>query len=536
MSDFLDGWKAFAGIAGVNAASFGGAAYVGTVDTDIKELERGINGELRHTLSGAVKQTDINFLKGDAAEYWHALTHNIDAAVKDSKARAEVARSHVLGSPDVKGNWKDGDYGLKYMKEAEASAQAQAEIYRNKYEKYAKSQLDKTGIKPSPEDYFKSEYEKYLKECEKNGKTPESIDKVFPGKDDLNNPLYSGQMRLIPKEQLKEAEKYLKQMIAKEANGGRPEQVKRYEDALKKLTDRIKSSDGAESIPLSEEEAKELAKLAKEGKFDPATWGLTTEELIKWEYIMEQAYKAGLSAAVISVVLEVAPVLISMISELIRDGEVDSDKFKKLGFASLKGGSLGFVRGTVASAITIACAAGKFGEALKGAKPTVIGAVVALTMNTLQNATLMAFGRISNREFANICIRDLTVTCCSLALGSAIQALLPELPVLGYMLGSFIGSVIGSFVYNVGYNCVISFCVDTGCTFFGLVKQDYTLPKEVLINMGLDVFEYEKFIPKRLTFKKFEPKRFTPQKFEPQKIGITFLRRGVIGVNCIGYM
>ena len=82
----------------------------------------------------------------------------------------------------------------------------------------------------------------------------------------------------------------------------------------------------------------------------------------------------------------------------------------------------------------------------------------------------------------------------------------------------------------------MSFCVDSGFTFFGLVEQDYTLPDDVLKEIGVDVFEYEKFEPKRFERNKFEPKRFEIKTITAKNIDIHFLRRGVIGVKCIGYL
>ena len=38
------------------------------------------------------------------------------------------------------------------------------------------------------------------------------------------------------------------------------------------------------------------------------------------------------------------------------------------------------------------------------------------------------------------------------------------------MIGSFVGSIIGSFTYNVGHKAIVSFCVDSGFTMFGLVE------------------------------------------------------------------
>ena len=71
---------------------------------------------------------------------------------------------------------------------------------------------------------------------------------------------------------------------------------------------------------------------------------------------------------------------------------------------------------------------------------------------------------------------------------------------------------------------------------FGLVKQDYTLPEDVLENIGLDVFRYEKFKPVQFRSNGFKPTAFGQKQFEPNTLGITVLRRGVIGVAQIGYV
>jgi len=423
-----------------------------------------------------------------------------------------------LGDPDL--TTTDGsEYGSKYYKTAEESAKQQAKTVWERYNEYVADCKRNSREPVSFEDYTK------------NLKNP-----------DKNAPLYESQYRLIPSDQLEKAKAWLERRIDEEF-GIRPDQVTRYKDALDKLTDRIKSSDGVESIPLSEAEAKEIAALLREGGFDPGDFGLTTEELIKWQNIMEQAYKAGLSAALISVVLEVAPELINIISGLIKDGKVDENDFKRLGFAALRGGSLGYVRGTVAAALTISCKAGKLGESLKSVDPSIIGAITALAMNAIQNAVLVSFGRMTKHEYANRCIQDLTVTSCAMAFGTAFQAafgsflqtLLPQLPVLGFMLGSFVGSAVGSFIYNTAYKCAISYCIESGCTFFGLVEQDYELPLDVLRELGAKVIEYKKVSLEPLEFARIEVKQLTPKPLKPHGIGITVLRRGVIGVNRIGY-
>ena len=61
------------------------------------------------------------------------------------------------------------------------------------------------------------------------------IDKI------LNDPIYAGQIRIIPRDQLEEAVSWLQKMINTESTR-RPEQVQRYREILALLTDRLKST------------------------------------------------------------------------------------------------------------------------------------------------------------------------------------------------------------------------------------------------------------------------------------------------------
>ena len=256
---------------------------------------------------------------------------------------------------------------------------------------------------------------------------------------------------------------------------------------------------------------------------------------------MSQAFKAGLSAALISVVMKVGPEICGVIYRLIKNREIDAEIFKSIGMAAVNSSTEGYIRGTIAAAVTISCKAGHLGAVLKSANPSIIGAVVAVTMNTVQNACLMSFGKMSKQEFADYCAQDLIVAGFSLGLGvtggaAAAALFTPAASIFGYMIGSFVGSVVGSFVYKGGYSCAISFCVESGSTFFGLVEQNYELPIDVLKSTGVKIFEYEKIEPKKFNPQKFEVKRFEYKKFEPININITFLRRGVIGVGAVGYI
>ena len=128
---------------------------------------------------------------------------------------------------------------------------------------------------------------------------------------------------------MEEAAKWLERKIATESSI-RPEQMKRYQDTLALLRDRISDNDGNESVPLTRQDAEKLATLAKEGKFDAEEFGLTAPELVNAEMILKESLKAGLSAAVISIVLKIGPEIFKTIDYLIKNGEIEEEQFKRI--------------------------------------------------------------------------------------------------------------------------------------------------------------------------------------------------------------
>jgi hypothetical protein len=474
--------------------------YVSTVQAEIDKLQRDLN-----SFTGNSQYPNI--LKGDIAEFWHSGTHNIDAAVKDLNARTYVNASerNLLGSIDIKSNFEK-NFGLKYYKDGIHSAKEQSLSFFEKYQKGTFS--------GSLEDYYK-----------KNNMDVNDSNK--------HNPLYGGQYRLIPTEQIEEATIWLKRQIAKESVT-RPELVEKYKETLSLLTDRIRSNEGSESIPLTNAEAQEIANLAKNGAFKSNDFGLSTGDLIEFQYIMQQSLKAGLSAATISMVLRIAPELFCLLQKAIRE-TVDIDDFKRLGISAVQGGAEGFMRGGIAAGITTACLSGQLGSFLKSVDPTIIGAITVITLNAIKNSLKVANKEMTSREFANACIRDLFISTASLISGGLTQGFI-QIPVLGYMIGSFIGSIAASFVYDTGYKAFLSFCCDSGFTFFGLVDQNYIIPEEIIKQIGIKIFNYEKMHIELFKFNSFEFQKFNPKSIEIEKINIFFLRRGVIGVNRIGYV
>lgn len=502
MVSFEDGYKFFSeSAAGIVGAETSGV-YVETIEKEINNLVKDLNAFESF-------KTPSKMLKGDIAEFWHSDTFNIKAAVNDSDSRAFVDRSHDFASTDVSSNFGNR-YGLKFYSDGQSSANAQATSVFQRFKEYQTS-----GGKDS--------IDKFLKD-----RGYSDVDSV------LNDPIYAGQIRVIPRDQLEEATKWLNEMIAKESSR-RPEQMYRYEETLKMLTDRLKDSDGVESIPLSKDEAEALATLAKKGEINAEDIGLTPRQLVKFENIMQQACKAGVTAATISLMLKVAPEIYRAISYLVKNGEINAEQFKKIGFAAISGSAEGFIRGSVSSALTTCCKIGLLGEFAKSVDPTIIGTVTVLTMNVVKNAFEVAAGKKTKSQLSGELVRDMYVSALSLACGGITQAAI-EIPVLGYLIGSFVGSLLGSFTYHIGQKAVISFCVDSGFTFFGLVDQDYTLPKELIKEIGIGTFDYETFDIETFQPDSIKFDTFEADTFEPNSLDITFLRRGVIGVTKVGYV
>lgn len=82
---------------------------------------------------------------------------------------------------------------------------------------------------------------------------------------------------------------------------------------------------------------------------------------------------------------------------------------------------------------------------------------------------------------------------------------------------------------------LISFCVDTGFTCFGLVEQNYELPEETLHEMGVHTIPVPRTEVSRTKVNTTAIDNKI-QRAEYETINITILKRGIIGVNKIGYV
>ncbi len=453
--------------------------------------------------------TGIEQLKGDIGEFVHSDTFNINAILNGSEFRTVVDRSHDFASADITSNWGE-EYGLKFLRNAQASANAQSISYFQRYCEY-KAISGRSDLS----------FEVFLEERNIN---PDDVLKF--------DSIYNGQVRIIPSDQLKEAISYLKLKIAKEAEV-RPEQVARLQETLNKLDDKITAPDGTQSIKLSKEQAEEIARLAKEGNFKASEFNITTEELIELEHILKQGVKSGLSAAIISFVLKTAPEIYKCLEQLIKEGELEEGQFQELGFAAINGSSEGFIRGFIASSLTTACESGMWGEAMKSINPNIIAGLTVIMMGIMKDSFFVVKGTMTKYELTANLTRNIMVTSIALGLGSLTQLFLPMIPG-AYLLGNFVGSFVGSFAYIAADKACMSFCIESGWTLFGLVKQDYQLPDEVIKELGFDLAEVDEFNVNEYSYDEYVLDEYSIDEYDADFIHI--IRRGVIGVHQIGYI
>ena len=480
-SEWQQGWDFATEIMGADFAAFTGEEYVSAVEAAVQQLEININNHQYRNLG--IKQ-----LQGYMLEEWAAGTFNIDAIAADSSYRTEVLHSVAKDSTDVL---------LKYDDQIAAGYSAKS------YADGAKSAIEQARLNP-----------------------------------DTRQPSYQGQGRLIPSDQLLDAQteahrQFLRNQVT------RPEVSRAYSDTEKNLIDSISTDDGTKSIPVTRDNLEKIARESNQQRFKAENYSVSVDSAIQTEYLLRQALKAGYTASAITVVFQLAPEIFKAIDYLVKNGELDIQLIKTMGIKGLSAGAEGFLRGAVASTVKILCDAGKLGETLKDINPTVLGTVVALVINTVKNSILVAGERMDAQQMGAEFVDNIVISTGYL-LGSKIGGSIGQLiggglPVVGYLLGSLIGT---SFcvIYNIGKKKLISFCVDTGFTCFGLVEQNYKLPEAVLHAMGIETIPVPRANVDRADISRTQIAGTKIEKTQYETIDITVLRRGLIGVNKIGYV
>lgn len=477
-SEMQQGWDFATQIMGADLAARLGMEYVSAVDAAIKQLEENINNHNYRNLG--IKQ-----LQGFMLEEWGAGTFNVDAVAADSTYRAEVLHSTVKDSVDVlmKQGGKDvGAYSAK------------------SYADGAKSAIEQARMNP-----------------------------------ETRQASYQGQGRLVPTDQLSDAKAEAHRQALRN-QPIRPKVSEAYAETKQELTDTITTDDGTKSRTATRKELEEIARESKKQDFKASKHGVTAESAIRTEYLLKQALKAGYTAAAVTIAVQLAPEIYKAVDYLIKHGELDIQQIKRIGTKGISAGAEGFLRGSVASSLKIMCDAGMLGEMFN---LIVLGTVVALVMQTVKNSILVAAGKMSTQQMGAAFV-DTVVFSGRYLVGAHIgkiigRALGFELSVVGYLLGSLLGTSL-CVIYNIGKKKLISFCVDTGFTCFGLVEQNYELPEDVMNELGVETVLIPRTQVDKINIPRTRIGGTGIETSEYETIDITVLRRGVIGVNKIGYV
>ena len=489
MSEYQDikrGWDYISHLSGVAYAD----QRVELISNEIKRMESAINN---HPHRGNTEST----FQGYVFEELSAGTFNVDAVAAGAWDRAETLQSNGKGSVDI--HLKSGDnYSAKSYATGEQCAVEQ-------------SLLD-----------------------------PET-----------RKPIYEDQKRLVPEDKLSNArtESHKREIINRET---KPEVSRAYNDTQKNLTDRISNKrEGVESKPFRRSQIDRATKEAQQGdgEFKAEDVDVTVSNSIKNEYILRQALEAGYTSAALTVAFRIAPEIYKSIDYLIKNGEINIELLKQVGISAISGSAEGFINGAVACSVTLMAEKGLLGEAMKTVGGVWIGTTVSIIVESIKDSVQVAIGNLSVQEMGAAFV-DRAILGAGFAIagtkvvrvitGALVQALSAEMPIVGYLIGSLVGTAIAS-IYNIGKKKLLSICVDTGFTCFGLVDQDYEMPLEYLRQMGLDAN-----IPDFVEADMIEPDLIEPDYIEPDYIEPDYasletieffeIKRGIIGVNKIGYI
>lgn len=490
---FGEGFEYFAQNAGAQIAANDAAERIALAEEEIAALAQAIEA------LGTNKSVD--FLSGDIAEYLLAHTFNVDAILSESDNRATVPRVTSFASPDIVLNTGE-EFQVKFYADGSKSAKAQSVTYQ---------------------------------EAANNPSTKAAAaHAIAQGDVDPNNPIYKGMGRVIPKDQTADAELFLDRQAAKES-ATRKANAQRYSETKGKLSEVVEDKRGITSKSFSREESKQIAREVKEGNLNLEDYGISVDQMLRARHILASSLKAGMSAAMIAAVLEAGPLLVSCVEELIATGEIDLDRLQDSGMDLATNSGAAFITGSISSAIVEAMQSGLLGESAVDFNPSIVASATVVAVNAIRNGVRVAKGEMGNREFADAVVRDTFISAVALAGGAVGQAALPMIPMIGYLLGSFVGSAVGGITYNVGQNLFMSFAVERGIAFFGIVDQDYELPISTIKSLGIETFEYERFVPETASIDTYSPDVLCFDSTAANDYQISFPKRGVIGFGKIGY-
>lgn len=447
-------------------------------NSTVNGLNNGVDysDSVNNAIDAAVKSLDdivnnkknIQYLKGDLAEIWHTETANISAIAKGSKKEYFIAPRDT-STIDIKGL-----DALEYLK------------YQLKYYK-------------TPEDTVKA----------------------------ISDPKYYGMLKLVPSDQLNEIKEVANMLYNKNLNS-RPDQAENYLHTYQNAVDMIKAGN-IESKPLDEQEAIQIVKEIQKDKFSPENHGLSLSEFIGWKDIAHASGEAAMASAITTMALKLTPELLSILKKVFSDEEIKISDIKRIGAKSIEGGVEGALRGGIAAFITIACRSGKFGTSFIDVNPSVIGVTTALVVNCIKNSFDLYSGNQTSFEYVDNCISDSLILGVGI-FGACLGQVLIPIPILGSVIGNITGTILATIVHSGSKIILLKSIENSDFTLFGLVKQDYSLPKEVLEELGIDTVELD-----TVEIDTIELDPVELDTVDLDQIGFKILKRGFVKEDTVGY-
>ena len=365
---------------GILAATGENAEFVHRVEEALNKASENITKQTLALGNGLSPQ-----YKGNFAEIWHAETFNADAVLnRMDNVKAEVLNLNTYKSPDitVKVDGKTAsEISLKYWSKAKQSVDQQ---------------------------------------------------KGYPG-----------QERLIPDDQVNEAQEHLKRQIPKDYATGRENRIKnaqKLEEIQENLTSKVKHGD-AESQKLDLKESERKLKAVRRGE------SLDLQPQIDMHNIVEESLRSGGIASAITIGMAVAPRIYNHIVLSCKEGRWQPDllknTFQGTGDKALEAG----LRGSIATSITMSAKAGLLGEATRAVDPTLVGTLTFLVFEGAKDFSKYRKGELDVEHLTDSLMRK-SVTATAGAYGATIGQIIIPIPIVGAMCGAMVGSIIAQNGYE----------------------------------------------------------------------------------------
>ena len=300
---------------------------------------------------------------------------------------------------------------------------------------------------------------------------------------------YGNQQRIIPSDQVNEGLGCLNKMYDKAVQDGYTEVAEAIDTARNNLRDNIKSSDGTESIPLTKEQAEQIAKDAKNGNFKASDYGVTTTSVAK---IGLKTVQGGVQSMLIAVPLAVAPDVIDMAMELAKSGEISSEDIRTLGTDAQSAAAFSFITGSCTSLISQLCKAGVFGESLKSPSAPTIALLVTTAGTCIQYVYRYVDGEITLDAMWDGIVASSLANIAGFGTVALLSVLIPAMPKFIFAALGIGISFLAVKYYDAGKQLVISVAnsaYEVIVSAYGTCKEALSVAYEKTANFAKNASE-----------------------------------------------